>query len=242
MPLFPLISANPPPPPLTSNCMIQVNAIEELREMAIELLEMGPRAVLLKGGRHKEGYWPLTEGDLWSKDRMVDVYADLRNGAMVLEYPHVATSNTHGAGCTLAAAIAAELAKQIHKAEGGGRGDAGARKKATLDTLAAVTAARAYLHGVFEASQHVHVGTGLRGPLNHARVALPDREVQAREREQRAESIEVSLSLLPFVAYIYVWHTPTVSYMEHTPIHLLKPWHTFWMWTHTHTHDDTHTS
>ena len=35
---------------------------------------------------------------------------------MELRYERVDTPNTHGAGCTVAAAIAAELAKQVHRA------------------------------------------------------------------------------------------------------------------------------
>jgi hydroxymethylpyrimidine/phosphomethylpyrimidine kinase len=44
-----------------------------------------------------------------------------------LRYARVDTNNTHGAGCTLAAAVAAELAKQVH-----------ANGDDALDVLAAV--------------------------------------------------------------------------------------------------------
>lgn len=110
--------------------------VAEMREAASALVALGATSVLLKGGR-------LAEGD------MVDVYADAQpnvghsahGGARIVElrYARVETSNTHGAGCTLAAAVAAALAKQVHA----GR---------PIDTLSAVQEAREYLSTVFEAS------------------------------------------------------------------------------------------
>ena len=58
---------------------------------------LGARAVLIKGG-HAEGA------------DAVDILAD-EEGELPLAAPRVATSNTHGTGCTLSSAIAAELAK-----------------------------------------------------------------------------------------------------------------------------------
>ena len=62
-----------------------------------DLLRMGPKAVLLKGGH-------LTGSDL------VDLLVT-GNGLTVLETTRVETRNTHGTGCTLSAALAAHLAK-----------------------------------------------------------------------------------------------------------------------------------
>jgi hydroxymethylpyrimidine/phosphomethylpyrimidine kinase len=59
------------------------------------LLDLGPRAVLLKGG-HLEG------------DRLVDVYADAA-GTVALPARRIATRHTHGTGCTLSSAVAALL-------------------------------------------------------------------------------------------------------------------------------------
>lgn len=64
---------------------------------AHDLLDLGPTAVLLKGG-HIEG------------DRVVDVLATRDGGVVRLIYPRVATRASHGTGCTLASAIAAGLA------------------------------------------------------------------------------------------------------------------------------------
>ncbi len=61
------------------------------------LRRLGAKAVLIKGG-HAEG------------DKAVDILVDAE-GELRLEAPRIKTSNTHGTGCTLSSAIAAELAK-----------------------------------------------------------------------------------------------------------------------------------
>ena len=73
----------------------RVRTLDEMREAARALRAMGPRAVVVKGGH--------LEGDA------VDVFWD---GARLedLPAPRIATSNTHGTGCTYSAAIAARLA------------------------------------------------------------------------------------------------------------------------------------
>lgn len=69
---------------------------EEMAEQAAALLELGPRAVLLKGG-HGAGA------------ESVDVFFD--GGEPVrLAAERIDTRNTHGTGCTLSSAIAAGLA------------------------------------------------------------------------------------------------------------------------------------
>lgn len=60
------------------------------------LLELGARAVLLKGGHA-------------GADTVVDLWLD-RDGARELALPRVATRNDRGTGCTLASALAAGLA------------------------------------------------------------------------------------------------------------------------------------
>ena len=69
---------------------------EEMAEQAAALIDLGPRAVLLKGG-HGEG------------PESVDIFHDgvdpVRLAAKRIETP-----NTHGTGCTLSSAIAAGLA------------------------------------------------------------------------------------------------------------------------------------
>jgi hydroxymethylpyrimidine/phosphomethylpyrimidine kinase len=71
----------------------------EMRAQARKLLELGPGAVLIKGGHG---------GGPESVDLLVEGDACLRLAA-----PRVATRNTHGTGCTFASAIAAGLAKGL---------------------------------------------------------------------------------------------------------------------------------
>jgi len=106
---------------------------DEMRMQAQRLHALGAGAVLIKGG-HGEG----TE----SVDLLVDGAGCLR-----LATPRVATANTHGGGCTLAAAIAAGLAKGL-----------------ALD--AAARQAKAYVSAAIAAADRLAVGRG-RGPLHH---------------------------------------------------------------------------
>jgi hydroxymethylpyrimidine/phosphomethylpyrimidine kinase len=70
-----------------------------MMQMAKALRELGPRAVLVKGG-HLAGA------------QSIDVLDD---GAepLTLAAPRIATANTHGTGCTLSSAIAALLARGL---------------------------------------------------------------------------------------------------------------------------------
>lgn len=74
----------------------EIHDLDGMREAARQLRELGPRAVLIKGG-HLPG------------DRAVDLFYD---GASMTEIdgPRFDTEDTHGTGCALAAAIAARLA------------------------------------------------------------------------------------------------------------------------------------
>ena len=70
-----------------------------------------------------------------------------------LSAPRVDSRNTHGTGCTLAAAIAAELAKGA-------------------SPLAAVRSAKAFLTEALQRSSALIIGQGQQGPLNHGCVPL----------------------------------------------------------------------
>jgi hydroxymethylpyrimidine/phosphomethylpyrimidine kinase len=72
-----------------------VRTLDEMRAAARELRALGPRAVVVKGGH--------LEGDA------VDVFWD-GESTEDLPAPRIATTNTHGTGCTYSAAIAARLA------------------------------------------------------------------------------------------------------------------------------------
>jgi hydroxymethylpyrimidine/phosphomethylpyrimidine kinase len=105
----------------------------EMGEQARQLRAIGAKAVLIKGG-HAEGA------------KAVDLYVD-GEGEMRLEAPRVATRNTHGTGCTLSSAIAAELAKGASLRE-------------------AVREAKAYITASIAAADALHIGKG-RGPVHH---------------------------------------------------------------------------
>ncbi len=74
---------------------IRVRGLEEARKAAKLIAELGPRAVIVKGGH--------LEGD------SVDVLYD--GDFTELRAPRIESRNTHGTGCSFSAAIAAELAK-----------------------------------------------------------------------------------------------------------------------------------
>lgn len=72
--------------------------IEDRRQAARELVALGPRAAVVKGGHAS------------SEAEAVDVYWD---GSRLIELPgrRIDTRNTHGSGCAFSAAIAAGLAR-----------------------------------------------------------------------------------------------------------------------------------
>lgn len=69
----------------------------DMQTQANLLLDLGAKAVLLKGG-HQEG------------DESNDLYLDQQGQKIWLQSPRINSKNTHGTGCTLSAAIAAHLA------------------------------------------------------------------------------------------------------------------------------------
>ncbi len=76
---------------------------DDLAAAARQLLELGPAAVLVKGGRLAGE--TVTDWLVW------------RGGAEAFTAPRQESRNTHGAGCTLASAIATGLAQGLLLAE-----------------------------------------------------------------------------------------------------------------------------
>ena len=105
----------------------------EMVAQAVALRHLGAKAVLIKGG-HADGA------------KAIDVLVD-EGGELRLEAPRVETGNTHGTGCTLSSAIAAELAK-------------GAPLRDAART------AKAYVTAAIAAADRLHIGKG-RGPVHH---------------------------------------------------------------------------
>ena len=107
--------------------------LAEAEAQGFALLDLGARAVLMKGG-HAAGA----------------ICTDLlitRDGVLALTAPRIATGNTHGTGCSLSSAIAAELAKgqslplALHRAHG-------------------------WLQGAIAAADRLGIGQG-HGPVHH---------------------------------------------------------------------------
>jgi len=105
----------------------------EMSAQAAALRRLGAKAVLIKGG-HAEG------------PEAIDILLD-QDGELRLAAPRVATSNTHGTGCTLSSAIAAELAKGASLRD-------------------AVAAAKAYVTAAIADADELRIGQG-RGPVHH---------------------------------------------------------------------------
>ena len=102
--LLPLVTVITPNLPEAA-VLLDLDAPQEVADeagmidAAAGLRELGPKAVLLKGG-HMAG------------EDSVDVLDD-GDEPLMLVAPRVATQNTHGTGCTLSAAIAALLARGL---------------------------------------------------------------------------------------------------------------------------------
>ena len=106
---------------------------DEMCAQAQKLLTLGAAAVLIKGG-HGSG----SE----SVDILVEGASRTRFAA-----PRIETRNTHGTGCTFAAAIAAGLAKN-------------------LSLVDAVRQAKAFVTAALEAAGRLEIGSGS-GPVHH---------------------------------------------------------------------------
>ncbi len=78
----------------------KIATLQAMREAIAPLLDLGAKAVLLKGG-HLPG------------ERVIDIYAG-PEGTQEWSDTRIDTRHTHGTGCTLASAIAAGLAQDLN--------------------------------------------------------------------------------------------------------------------------------
>lgn len=108
-----------------------IGSVEDMAEAGLRLLDLGARAALIKGGHQR------------SED-LVDVLV-LPAGIRRFPHPRIATTSTHGSGCTLSAAIAACLALEE-------------------DTQTAVARAIDFVTRAIRAAPGLGSGSG---PLNH---------------------------------------------------------------------------
>jgi hydroxymethylpyrimidine/phosphomethylpyrimidine kinase len=109
----------------------RIHSLEDMHAAAQRILESGPRVVLIKGG-HASG------------PESIDV-ARTAGGVFEIRGPRIESQNTHGTGCTLSSAIAANLALGLADED-------------------AIREARRYLEG---AIRHAPDIGGGHGPLNH---------------------------------------------------------------------------
>jgi hydroxymethylpyrimidine/phosphomethylpyrimidine kinase len=110
---------------------MRIMSVDDMREAGRRILARGPRVVLVKGG-HLEG------------PESIDVVS-AASGGFEVRGARIDSRNTHGTGCTLSSAIAANLALG-------------------LDDRRAIEKAREYLEGAIRHAPGIGHG---HGPLNH---------------------------------------------------------------------------
>lgn len=138
IPLATLITPNLPEAAVLLGVQ-EADSLERMQAQLSALLALGAQSVLLKGGH-------LSEQGQEAERQCHDLL--LHSGALYqFTSPRIDTQNTHGTGCSLSSAIAAELAK--------GR-----------DLPKAVEHAKHWLNGAIEASTQLNVGQG-HGPVHH---------------------------------------------------------------------------
>ena len=121
----------------------ELSSPNDFKLAAQELLEMGPQAVLIKGGHLDVTHTQITDYLMWR-----NIEDDLEV-VLSKEFKHdrIATANTHGTGCSLASAIATYLADGH-------------------ELTHAVAKAISYVEAGLEAGKFLSIGEGP-GPLWH---------------------------------------------------------------------------
>ncbi len=129
LPLAEVVTPNIPEAEVLSG--IKIASLENMRDAGRRILALGPSVVLVKGG-HLESA------------ESIDV-ACTADGIEEFRAPRISSVHTHGTGCTLASAIAANLALGVNHRE-------------------AMKRAKTYLDGAIRNAPGI--GSG-HGPLNH---------------------------------------------------------------------------
>jgi hydroxymethylpyrimidine/phosphomethylpyrimidine kinase len=136
LPLAHVVTPNIPEAEVLAGRPIQ--SLDDMHDAARRILAHGPRVVLIKGG-HAEGSESIDVA--YAADRTFEIRG-----------PRIDSRNTHGTGCTLSSAIAANLALGLADDE-------------------ALRQARIYLEGAIRNAPGIGGG---HGPLNHMwRTSLP---------------------------------------------------------------------
>lgn len=129
LPLVDVVTPNIPEAEVLAG--ISIRSLEDMRDAGQRIQAMGPGVVLVKGG-HLDG------------PDSVDV-AVTKAGTFELRRPRIETTSTHGTGCTLSSAIAANLALR-------------------MDVRETLERAREYLEGAIVHAPRIGRG---HGPLAH---------------------------------------------------------------------------
>lgn len=135
LPLSTLVTPNIPE--MAALTDMPLSSPEEKESAAHYLLDMGAKAILVKGG-HEEGRMK-TDLLFYYKDGEVELKSYTSET--------VSTKNIHGTGCTLSSAIAALMAKGVELND-------------------AIAEAKRYVTQAIMAGSDVHIGYGF-GPVNH---------------------------------------------------------------------------
>jgi len=130
-PLATIITPNIPEAEFITGKKIVSSA--DMQEICLDLNDMGAKCVLLKGGH----MGTEEANDLLFDGEKFHTFTSKR----------IKTHNTHGTGCTLASAIAANLAKGF-------------------SVYDAVASAKEYIQGAIEHADELNIGSG-HGPLHH---------------------------------------------------------------------------
>ena len=134
LPRAEIVTPNIPEAEILVDCRIRT--VEDMREAARRIRKLGPRVVVLKGG-----HLPASGSD---PESCVDVVSS-SEAEFDIAGPRIASSHTHGTGCTFAAAITAALAlgQPVEQA---------------------IRGARDYVEGAIRNAPRIGAG---HGPLNH---------------------------------------------------------------------------
>ncbi len=131
---------------------------DDFKLAAQELLDMGPQAVLIKGGHLDSAHTQITDYLMW---RTIEDELEVVQSKEFKHY-RVNTANTHGTGCSLASAIATYLA-------------------AGHDLSHAVAKAIAYVEAGLQAGRFLSIGEGP-GPLWHMHDFYPTALLDEKEK------------------------------------------------------------
>ncbi|TMU85118.1 bifunctional hydroxymethylpyrimidine kinase/phosphomethylpyrimidine kinase [Bacillus sp. BHET2] len=101
IPLAAVITPNLPEAEVITG--IKINTLDDRKDAAKILIEMGAKSVVIKGGHAND-------------DQVIDLFYDGESFEEMIS-PRIDTRHTHGTGCTFSAAVAAQLANGVDTKE-----------------------------------------------------------------------------------------------------------------------------